>query len=73
MTTSPTATLTAAIEARRGSTFSSRQLAFVTGIDVKVVSALLRRFADRGQLERVGVAGQQARGGLRATVWKVKD
>ena len=66
------AVLWAAIEARRDQAFTSRSLAFATGIPLNVVSALLRRYADRGQIVSAGLAGQLARGGLRATVWRVK-
>jgi hypothetical protein len=65
------AILWAAIVARPGQAFTSRSLAFATGLPVNIVSALLRRYADRGQIISAGLAGQQAKGGLRATVWRL--
>jgi hypothetical protein len=53
------AILWAAIEQRREQAFTSRSLAFATGLPVPIVSA--------------GLAGQQAKGGLRATVWRLRE
>jgi hypothetical protein len=67
------AILWAAIEQRREQAFTSRSLAFATGLPVPIVSALLRRLADRGAIVSAGLAGQQAKGGLRATVWRLRE
>ena len=50
--------------------FSAKTIAAATGLEANLVSALLRRFTDRGQLAFVGLVGQQARGGLRASLYR---
>jgi DNA-binding IscR family transcriptional regulator len=73
--TEPTTTsiVQAAVEARRGQMFTSRSIAFATNLPLPVVSALLRRLADRGLIATAGLGPQMARGGLRATLWTTTD
>jgi hypothetical protein len=68
-----TSIVQAAIEARRGQMFTSRSIAFATNLPLPLVSALLRRFADRGLIANAGLGPQMARGGLRATLWQTTD
>jgi hypothetical protein len=71
MTSQPrAAVLWAAIHAATGP-LTSRTLAATTGIPMPIVSALLRRYADRGELEIAGLGPRLAQGGLRATVYRV--
>lgn len=50
---------------------TSRNLAACTGIPTRTVSALLRRYADRGLLVPVGLGPRLAGGGLRGTVYRI--
>ncbi len=62
--------LWACIRQQPGHALTSRGLALKTGLPVNIVSALLRRYADRGQLAIVGVGAQMAAGGLKPNVYR---
>lgn len=54
-----------------GQPFTAKTIALSTGLPANLISAMLRRYTDHGQLEVIGLVGQQARGGLRASLYRV--
>jgi hypothetical protein len=73
MTRQPRGVLLWAAIRQSTSPLTSRNLAARTGIPMPIVSALLRRYADRGQLKAVGLGPRLAGGGLRATVYQLQE